>query len=104
MARRKVRVAYIPNDSTRKTTYKKRKKSIIKKVSELTVLCGVQACAIISSPFDSQMEVWPSPEEAKQVIDRYKNAPVIDESKNVNQESFLMQRIDKAKDQLKKAP
>ncbi|XP_057425798.1 agamous-like MADS-box protein AGL80 [Lotus japonicus] len=102
MTRKKVKLAYISDDTARKATFKKRKKGIIKKASELTILCGIPACAIISNPFDTQAEVWPNPEVAKQLIDRYQNASVIDESKNVNQESFIMQRIAKAKDHLKK--
>ncbi|KAJ1386945.1 hypothetical protein SESBI_40411 [Sesbania bispinosa] len=102
MARRRLKLAYISNDVARKATYNKRKKGIIKKVSELTTLCGIPACAIISSPFDSETEVWPNPEGAKKVIEMYKNASVIDERKNVNQESFLMQMIDKAQDHQKK--
>ena len=102
MTRKKVKLEYISDDSARKTTFKKRKKGILKKVSELTILCGIEACAIISNPFDSTIEVWPNPEGAKQVIERYQNSAVIDENKNVNQESFMLQRIAKAKDQLKK--
>ncbi|XP_061367250.1 agamous-like MADS-box protein AGL80 [Gastrolobium bilobum] len=102
MTRKKVKLAFISDASARKATYKKRKKGIMKKVSELTILCGIQACAIITSPFDSKTEVWPDPEGAKQVIERYRNAAVVDGSKNVNQESFMMQRIAKAHDQLKK--
>ncbi|KAG5151934.1 hypothetical protein JHK84_028406 [Glycine max] len=102
MTRKKVKLAYITDVTARKSTYKKRKKGIIKKVSELTILCGIPACAIISSPFDSKPEVWPDPERAKQVIQKYLDASVLDESKNVNQESFIMQRIAKAQEQLKK--
>ncbi|CAJ1977893.1 unnamed protein product [Sphenostylis stenocarpa] len=102
MTRKKVKLAYITDVTARKSTYKKRKKGIIKKVSELTILCGIPACAIIASPFDAKPEIWPDPKGAKQVIQRYLDASVIDESKNVNQESFLMQRIAKAQEQLKK--
>ncbi|KAJ1389788.1 hypothetical protein SESBI_37985 [Sesbania bispinosa] len=102
MARRRLKLAYISNDSKRKATYRKRKKGIIKKVSELTILCGIPACAIICSPFDSQIEAWPNREGVEHVIERYENTYVIDQSKNVNQESFLRQKISKAKDQLKK--
>jgi len=102
MTRKKVKLAFISNDSTRKASYKKRKKSIIKKVRELTILCGIPACAIISDPFDSNTEVWPNLEEAKQVIARYQNSYMKDERKNVNQESFLLQMIAKAREQLRK--
>ena len=33
----------------------------MKKVSELSTLCGIEACAIVYSPYDAQPEVWPSP-------------------------------------------
>lgn len=102
MTRQKVKLAYISDLTARKSTYKKRKKGIIKKVSELTILCGISACAIISSPFEAKAEIWPDPEGAKKVIEKYLDASVIDESKNVNQESFLMQRIGRAQEQLKK--
>ncbi|TKY52359.1 Agamous MADS-box protein AGL36 [Spatholobus suberectus] len=102
MARKKVKLALISDETARKATYKKRKKGLIKKVNELTILCGIPACAIISSPFDPKPEVWPDPEGANEMIQRYLNASVLDESKNVNQESFIMQRIAKAREQLKK--
>ncbi|KAJ1425552.1 hypothetical protein SESBI_10900 [Sesbania bispinosa] len=102
MARRMLKLAYISDEATRKATYRKRKKGILKKMNELTTLCGIFACAIIFNPFDSQVEVWPNLEGAKQVIERYKNTPVIDESKNVNQESFLTKMIAKRQDHLKK--
>ncbi|MED6147798.1 hypothetical protein PIB30_047118 [Stylosanthes scabra] len=103
MTRKKVKLAYISDDSARKATFKKRKRGILKKVTELTVLCGIEACAIISNPFDSKAaEVWPDPETAKEVIEKYHNSSAIDESKNMNQESFMLQRIAKAKELLKK--
>ncbi|KAK7392134.1 hypothetical protein VNO78_20564 [Psophocarpus tetragonolobus] len=102
MTRKKVKLGYISDAAARKATYKKRKKGILKKVSELTILCGIPACAIISSPFDSKPDIWPDPEGARQVIQKYLDASVVDESKNVNQESYIMQKIAKAQDQLKK--
>jgi ribosomal protein S15P/S13E len=102
MPRKKLKLAFIVDDCIRKTTYKKRKKGIIKKVSELTILCDIPACAIISNPFDSKAEVWPNLAEAKQIVERYQNSSVIDGAKNVNQESFLLQRITKAREHLKK--
>ncbi|OIV91070.1 hypothetical protein TanjilG_17030 [Lupinus angustifolius] len=96
MTRKKVKLVYISDDNARKATFKKRKKGIMKKVSELTVLCGIDACAIISNPCDSQFEVWPDPKGVKQIIKRYHKSSVIDETKNMNQESFVMQTISKA--------
>lgn len=101
MTRNKVNLAYISNDAARKITFKKRKKGLAKKVSELTTLCGIEACAIVFSPYDSQPEVWPDPKGARQVIARYQNSPTMDERKNFNLEGFMGQRITKVSGQLK---
>ncbi|XP_021912470.1 agamous-like MADS-box protein AGL80 [Carica papaya] len=108
MTRKKVKLAYITNNSARKATFKKRKKGLMKKMSELSTLCDVKvplhkACTIIYSPYDSQPDVWPSPLGAQNVLADFKRMPEMEQSKKmVNQESFLYQRITKAIDQLKK--
>ncbi|CAI8616731.1 unnamed protein product [Vicia faba] len=103
MTRKKVKLAFITNDSSRKATFKKRKKGLMKKVSELSTLCGIDACAIIYSPYDPQPEVWPSQPGVQRVLNKFRRMPELEQSKKmVNQESFLKQRIEKAKDQLTK--
>ena len=103
MARKKVKLAWITNDSARRATFKKRKKGLMKKVSELSTLCGVNACAIIYSPYDSQPDVWPTPSDAHHVLTRFKSLPEMEQSKKMmNQEGFLRQRITKLKEQLRK--
>lgn len=98
-----MKLAYITNDAARKATYKKRKKGLIKKVSELSTLCDIDACAIIYSPYDTQPEVYPSPLGVQRILAKFKNMPEIEKSKKmVNQESFLRQRIVKVNEQLKK--
>ncbi|CAI9115725.1 OLC1v1016711C1 [Oldenlandia corymbosa var. corymbosa] len=103
MARKKVKLAYIVNDSARKATFRKRKKGLMKKVSELSTLCGIDACTIIYSPYEPQPEVWPNPDGVQRVIDQFKRMPEMEQTKKmVNQESFIRQRIAKAGEQLKK--
>ncbi|CAK9328457.1 unnamed protein product [Citrullus colocynthis] len=103
MTRKKVKLAYIANDSARKATFKKRKRGLMKKVSELSTLCGIEACAIVFSPYDSQPELWPSPIGVQRVLSQFKKMPEMEQSKKmVNQETFLRQRIAKANEQLKK--
>ncbi|KAK9293073.1 hypothetical protein L1049_021057 [Liquidambar formosana] len=103
MTRKKVKLAFITNDSARKATFKKRKKGLMKKVSELSTLCGIDACAIVYSPYDPQPEIWPSPLGVQRVLAQFKRMPEMEQCKKmVNQESFLRQRIVKAKEQLKK--
>ncbi|XP_030477025.1 agamous-like MADS-box protein AGL80 [Syzygium oleosum] len=103
MTRKKVTLAYIANDAARKATFKKRKKGLMKKVSELSTLCGIEACAIVYSPYQAEPEVWPSTLGARRAIARFKNMSEMDQSKRmVNQQGFIRQRIVKAEEQLKK--
>ncbi|EXB36938.1 Agamous-like MADS-box protein AGL80 [Morus notabilis] len=103
MTRKKVKLAYITDDSARKATFKKRKKGLIKKVEELSILCDIDVCMIICSPYDAQPEVYPSSSGVQRVLARFKNMPEIVQSKKmVNQESFLRNRIAKANEQLEK--
>ncbi|KAL5697600.1 hypothetical protein ACHQM5_028725 [Ranunculus cassubicifolius] len=103
MARKKVKLQWIANDTARRATLKKRKKGLMKKVSELSTLCGVKACAIVYGPNDPNPEIWPSVHEARDTVLKFKNMPLIEQSKKMmNQETFLRQRLNKAKEQLKK--
>ncbi|XP_074364263.1 agamous-like MADS-box protein AGL80 [Apium graveolens] len=103
MTRKKVKLAFISNDASRKATFKKRKKGLMKKVGELSTLCGIDACAIIYSHYEPQPEVWPNTEGVQRVLAQFKRMPEMEQSKKmVNQESFMRQRIAKANEQLKK--
>ncbi|KZV14565.1 hypothetical protein F511_42561 [Dorcoceras hygrometricum] len=104
MTRKKVKLSFITNESSRKATYKKRKKGLMKKVSELSTLCGIDACAIVYSPYESTPEVWPAdPRDAQRVIAQFRRVPEMEQSKKmVNQESFIRGRIAKAAEQMKK--
>ncbi|KAL3820541.1 hypothetical protein ACJIZ3_006446 [Penstemon smallii] len=101
MTRRKVTLKFMSNNSERKISFKKRKKGIIKKVDELNTLCGVDACAVIYSQYESQPVVWSSPEGTTTMLSRYEELPEMEKTKKpVNQETFTLQRIEKMKDQL----
>jgi len=103
MARSKVKLELVANESARKTTFRKRKKGLLKKMEELTTLCGVDACAIISSPFEAKPAVWPSPRGARKVLSRFMSLPEEVKSKRMlNQEAYLRERIRKATELLEK--
>ncbi|MED6108535.1 hypothetical protein PIB30_025015 [Stylosanthes scabra] len=52
---------------------------------------------------EPELEVWPSPEKAKEVISKFKEKPKLEQNKRMlNQETLLKKRIQKAEDQLKK--
>lgn len=89
MGRRKVRLELITNDSVRKTTFRKRKGGLLKKASELKTLCGVDACALIYTASDAEPHVWPSPDEARQVLERFQNLPSKKQGKHMlNHEDY----------------
>ncbi|RZB80971.1 Agamous-like MADS-box protein AGL80 [Glycine soja] len=74
MGRKKVKLAFIANNTKRITTFRKRKKSLMKKAEELNTLCGIEA-----------------------------SRPELDQGrKKVNQESFVSQSIVKGQDKLQK--
>ncbi|KAJ0968685.1 hypothetical protein J5N97_021562 [Dioscorea zingiberensis] len=94
MARKKVKLAWIANESARKATFKKRRKGLMKKVRELSVLCDVKACGVVYAPNEAQaVEVW----------QRFKSIPEMEKTKKMmNQESFLRHLIAKLQEQLHK--
>ncbi|CAN0925118.1 Agamous-like MADS-box protein AGL80 [Linum grandiflorum] len=104
MTRKKVKLVYITNDSARKATFNKRKKGLMKKVSELSTLCGIQACAIVFSPYEEQPETWPPTiGGVHQVLSKFKRMPHTDQCKKmVSQEKFLADKIKKTTEQLNK--
>ncbi|KAL9233043.1 hypothetical protein vseg_008086 [Gypsophila vaccaria] len=102
MARKKVKLQYIENDTARRVTYKKRVKGILKKTQELSVLCGVDACAVVYGPYDQAPVVWPSSElEASRILMEFKRKPDIDQTpRKLTQESFLRQSVTKSEERL----
>jgi hypothetical protein len=104
MARKKVTLQWIANDSTRRATFKKRRKGLMKKASELATLCDVDACVVVYGEEETQPEVWPDVPKVAQVLARFKAMPELDQCKKMmDMEGFLKQRIDKLNEQLHKA-
>ncbi|KAH7863998.1 hypothetical protein Vadar_024434 [Vaccinium darrowii] len=96
MTRGKVNLAYISNDSARRTTFRKRKSGLIKKTTEITKLCEIEACAIMFSPYDPEPVVWPSQLRAQHTISRYRRMSLPEQTKKmVDQEGFTRQMLEK---------
>ncbi|XP_068344183.1 agamous-like MADS-box protein AGL80 [Pyrus communis] len=103
MARKKIKLAYIRDDASRKATFKKRKNELMKKVKELSILCGIDSSAIVYSQYDIKPEVGPNPDVTRRIVARFKQMQEMDKRKNMmNQESILRQQIVKVEEQLKK--
>ncbi|KAL9811614.1 putative transcription factor MADS-type1 family [Arabidopsis thaliana] len=84
MGMKKVKLSLIANERSRETSFMKRKNGIMKKLYELSTLCGVQACTLIYSPFIPFLEMSPTARTRKMM----------------NQETYLMERITNTKEQL----
>ncbi|KDP36094.1 hypothetical protein JCGZ_08738 [Jatropha curcas] len=103
MTRKKVKLVWIVNDAARKASLKKRRIGLLKKVSELTTLCGVSAFVIIYSPDETEPMIWPSRPLVEQLLMRYQNIPEIERCKKMmNQESYLKERVAKVHEQSRK--
>ncbi|RXH96849.1 hypothetical protein DVH24_009691 [Malus domestica] len=50
-------------------------------MSELTILCDVQACAIIYGKHDTQDEVWPSSAGVQRTYTKFKTMPSMEQTK-----------------------
>ncbi|KAH1226147.1 Agamous-like MADS-box protein AGL80 [Glycine max] len=91
------------DETTIKNVCKKRKQSLLKKTEELSMLCGVEACAIVYGPNDPRPVIWPSELGVENVLRKFMSMPQLEQSKKmVNQESFIAQRIMKSKEKLQK--
>ncbi|KAM1334377.1 hypothetical protein FF1_010192 [Malus domestica] len=103
MTRRKPKLAFIENDSSRKATFRKRRTGFMKKMYEINKLCDVPTCAIMYSPDMPQPDVWPDPSEVRRLIELLKNVPEKERNKKmVTHGMFLKQRIEKVQEKLNK--
>ncbi|KAL9684953.1 hypothetical protein QQ045_022396 [Rhodiola kirilowii] len=98
----KRKVEFIQNEKKRKTTYKKRSANIKNKLTEITTLCGVEACAIINSPYQERPQLWPPSHEAVHgVLQRFKSLPESMRTlKSVTPEDLVQKQIRKVREQL----
>nr|QWX93789.1 MADS-box protein 50 [Cunninghamia lanceolata] len=108
MGRAKIPIKWIPRDTSRNLTFLKRKRGLRKKVEELSILCGVEACMVCFGPQTDQQtsqdqhpDVWPNMSKALEVIERYKRLSKEEQDKKkLDNSSFLEQRIKKLRFEL----
>ncbi|XP_009789447.1 truncated transcription factor CAULIFLOWER D-like [Nicotiana sylvestris] len=79
MGRSKIKMELIQDHKKRKSTFQKRKACLIKKISELSILCDIKACMIINEGNNYEVispQIWPNdPNEVQELINFYKNQP-----------------------------
>ncbi|PHT43923.1 hypothetical protein CQW23_17948 [Capsicum baccatum] len=97
----------IQDHKNRKSTFVKRKASLIKKISELAILCGIKACMIIYGGIDDQVvpqhdQIWANdPKEVEELINLYKNQPLEGRSKRAKSLSNFFENQKKKKAEIK---
>ncbi|CAN1156002.1 Agamous-like MADS-box protein AGL90 [Linum perenne] len=107
MVRTKVQHKLISDEKARKTTFTKRKNGLLKKLEEITTLCGVATCAFIIHNFrgkgkKNDVEVWPSEPKASGMLKKYKELPQRKQEKYMlNHEALSKERLEKMKKALK---
>ncbi|CAN1156013.1 Agamous-like MADS-box protein AGL90 [Linum perenne] len=107
MVRTKVQHKLISDEKARKTTFTKRKNGLLKKLEEITTLCGVATCAFIIHNFrgkgkKDEVEVWPSEPKASGMLKKYKELPQRKQEKYMlNHEALSKERLEKMKKALK---
>ncbi|CAI0408548.1 unnamed protein product [Linum tenue] len=88
MGHKRVKMELIKNERNRIQTFKKRKANLLKKMSEFTILCGVEACLIMFGPTrthsdpaaameeeENELETWPAdPQAVRAIIQRYRTS------------------------------
>ena len=75
MGRNKIKMESIKNERTRQVTYYKRKKGLLKKSMELSLLCGVKVFLTIVDKKEN-LTIFLSHQNMKNYIEKYINGSV----------------------------
>ncbi|KAL5077071.1 hypothetical protein RYX36_016055 [Vicia faba] len=103
MSRKKVRLQYIINQSSRRSTYNKRKSSLLKKVNEISILCGIEACVVVYGENNVEPEVWPPGPGTQNVLHKFRGLSELERNKRAEDlEGYLKKSIEKSQEQLRK--
>ncbi|KAJ7541662.1 hypothetical protein O6H91_10G069600 [Diphasiastrum complanatum] len=105
MGRARIPITWIKSDASRQVTYTKRRKGLKKKIEELAILCGVEACMICYGPQlgkpSSVPFSWGLP-GVSQVISKYQSLSKEEQDKKkLDNKSLLEQQIKKLKLELR---
>jgi hypothetical protein len=60
MDRKKLNLQWVSNNARRRATFNKRRQGLIKKTSELAMLCSIKVCILVYGD-KAQLEVCPPP-------------------------------------------
>ncbi|KAL8236587.1 hypothetical protein R6Q59_017668 [Mikania micrantha] len=97
MTRSMVKYRFIEDERARNVTLRKRKASLLKKISELKILCDVDACLVMYEKDDGPADMWPSSSEAHRVIQRFKESRLWSANAMQDHSCFLQKSIARMK-------
>ena len=98
-----MKLQFVAKNKARNVSYKKRKVGLFKKAQVLNILCDIDVCLIIQHPNDPTPEVFPNPNEAAKILQRYKKLPEYERSyRRFELESFLRHEQGKKIKKMKK--
>jgi SRF-type transcription factor (DNA-binding and dimerisation domain) len=103
MARKKIKLQFISNNAVRRSALKKRQRGLIKKLREISILCGVDTCGIVYSPEGGDPEVWPQPEIVRHILTTFYNLPEPERTRKMtNHLAFMEERVATLRDKVVK--
>ncbi|XP_075473868.1 agamous-like MADS-box protein AGL80 [Primulina tabacum] len=84
----------ISDEKQRKKVYNNRSQGLLKKVNELSILCGIDAAVVIHKRDENNATLWPSPEIYMDRMQKFLNFSTAErERKMVTHDKFLDQRV-----------
>lgn len=106
MGRGRIPMELIKKEKNRETTFKKRKDGLLKKFNEFSILCDVEAAAIIYAPNSAEPETWSWPPEDPSkfhhVIQKYQNTTSDRRAKMFGVHEYFDDRIKKVEGEISK--
>ncbi|XP_073047713.1 agamous-like MADS-box protein AGL80 [Primulina eburnea] len=84
----------IPDEKQRNKVYKNRPEGLLKKVKELSILCGIDAAIVIHKRDENNATFWPSPEVYLERMQNFLNFSAVErERKMVTHDRYLDKRV-----------
>ncbi|CAK8569724.1 unnamed protein product [Lathyrus sativus] len=108
MGRERISMKLIQNEKSRKTTFEKRKKGLMKKANELSILCDVDVCVILYKPNSegqgfAEPEMWPKDtNEVQRILQKYYNTTIDRRPKVYHLQEYFEERLKKVEFEISK--
>ncbi|XLT14538.1 hypothetical protein HN51_060228 [Arachis hypogaea] len=94
--KRRMKLQLIDDMNSRKATFRKRRAGLLKKLEQLAILYDIQA-------WDKNPTVWPSVEEAKEIVEKFEEIPEPERSgRMVTHQEYRQQKVIWMEKQLEK--